>query len=393
MASEKSFLDEIDFGEFLNVGNLGEEGDFELEKNNPYDHVNLDDDGKVIKVDENKEEEKNIDSLEEDDDKEYQGSNKAEDFIPSSQAAEKNTESFALVFAKYVAERGVLSNFDEEEFNKVIAEQGEEGALEYLYSSEVETRIDEVKNMYSNDRKEILDYIEMKDAGIDADVAKNLSFTKGKYESITNDDLDDDESLRRSVIKQDLKNTTKMSEDDIDDFVETLVDTGKDVAKAKKSLISVRNNNAEQIKHEKQRVLDNEKKQTEYYKQQVDSLKKSIYDTKEIMGQNVNKQTLQKIEKFLFEPVGKDANGNDVDGITAWFTKNPEKARINLAYAIITEIMDGKLDKLEKKARTNSISHLEKVFSGKSQSVNGNSNMDIEGGDTLKALMNTFKME
>ena len=52
-----------------------------------------------------------------------------------------------------------------------VATQGDEAALEYLYDSEVETRVAEVKKMYDQD---IQEYIALKDAGVDGATAKTL---------------------------------------------------------------------------------------------------------------------------------------------------------------------------------------------------------------------------
>ena len=114
----------------------------------------------------------------------------------------------------------------------------------------------------------------------------------------------------------------------------------------------------------------------------------------EILGQQVNKPTLQKIEKFL-EPTYKDSKGNAIDGITAWFLKNPIQARINLAYGIITGVLDGKMEKIENKARTIAIKEMQDALAGKG-SLEGKSDLGEntkKGRGTLDAMMGSFNLD
>lgn len=307
---------------------------------------------------------------------------------PSHNDAESNSQ-LALVFARFLSEKGVLSGIDEEEFKEYVKENGDDAGIEYLYNTEVESRIDAVKNMYEQDVK---DYIEFRDAGIDPDKAKTLSFSKSKFESITEDALEEDEELRKAVLEQHLKNTTSMSKEDIDDMVDSMVATGKDISKAKGALKAINQYNKEQIELEKKKIADGEKAQLAQREEAIKSFKSAIYEKKEVLGQTVNKQTLQKIEKFLLEPVEKDANGNPVDGITAWFMKDPVNARINLAYGIITGLLDGKIDKLKSKAKSATIKDIEAALSSKGSMLDGKSDRGADGGEGLSALKSAFRL-
>ena len=129
---------------------------------------------------------------------------------PSHKESQSNAgSSIALVFAKFQNERGVLSNFDEAELTRIVQEEGEEAGLEYLYDSEVEARVEEVKKMYEDDIKE---YITLKDSGIDSSKALELVSAKTAFENITVDQLEDSEELRKKILVQDLKNNTRVRE-------------------------------------------------------------------------------------------------------------------------------------------------------------------------------------
>jgi len=389
MSKEKSGLTDLDFGELISFddnkeldGGFSQSNDFKddsfQDEFSGTDKLPGNDDNET-----NKKPAKKVEKSADEDEDEI------EDKAPSHKDADSKSQ-LALVFAGFLNERGILSKFDKDEFQKFVDENGDEDALEFLYNSEVESRVQEIKKMYDADMQE---YMELKDYGVDSDTAHKLVSSKSKFESIKETDLESDENaeLRKSIIKQDLRNTTKMSNEDIDELIETMVETGKDVARAKKSLKSVKDFNEQQIKTEKKRIEESEKAQELSRKEATDKFKSTLYETKEILGQPVNKPTLQKIEKFLMEPAGNDTNGNPIDGITAWFMKDPVKARINLAYAIMTNVLDGKMDKIEKKAKSSVLTDLQENLSKKGAMLDGKTAQSIGGeGSVLKAMKDTF---
>ena len=288
--------------------------------------------------------------------------------------------SIALVFARFQNERGTLSNFDEESFSNLIKEQGEEGALEFLYDNEVETRLNEVKQMYAQDRAEILEYIELKDAGLDADTAKRLASSKAAFEGITDDQLEDDEKLTKQVLVQNYKNTTKWSNEKIEKHVEKLITNGEAFDEAKEVLPDIKKFNEEQIKAEKQARVEADKQAQLGREAQVKKLKDTIYSMTEIMGQPVGKPAQQKIEKFLAE-----------DGIKNWFSVDPEKKTAILGYAISTGLLDGNLGKIKDKVKTSVIKELEDKFNRKSNTLDGDADTSFDSsGSGLNSLKHAF---
>lgn len=317
--------------------------------------------------------------LEEDDDKK----------TPSHKESQSNAgSSIALVFAKFQNERGVLSNFDEAELTRIVQEEGEEAGLEYLYDSEVESRVEEVKKMYEADIKE---YIELKDSGLDSAKALQLVSAKTAFENITTDQLEDSEELRKKVLIQDLKNNTKYSDEDIDEMVENWITTGKDVEKAKKALPNIKKFNEEKIKAEKQAIIDAEKAAQKAQLESKAKLKEAIYNSKEILGQTINKVTQQKLEKFMTEPIGNSPDGRPINAIQAWFAKNPQQAQINLAYAIMTGLLDGKMTAVEEKVKSSVVKELHEGLKVKGAKLDGIFSGENEDDGSLSTLKNTFK--
>ena len=308
---------------------------------------------------------------------------------PSHKESQSNAgSSIALVFAKFQNERGVLSNFDEEELTRIVKEEGEEAGLEYLYDSEVEARVEEVKKIYEDDIKE---YIALKDLNIDSSKALELVSAKTAFENITVDQLEDSEELRKKILVQDLKNNTRYSDEDIDEMVENWITTGKDVEKAKKALPNIKKFNEEKIKAEKQAIIDADKAAQKAQLESKAKLKEAIYNSKEILGQTINKVTQQKLEKFMTEPIGNSPDGRPINAIQAWFAKNPQQAQINLAYAIMTGLLDGKMTAVKEKVKSSVVKELHEGLKVKGAKLDGIFSGENEDDGSLSTLKNTFK--
>ena len=282
--------------------------------------------------------------------------------------------SIALVFARFQNERGTLSNFDEEAYSKIIEEQGDEAALEYLYDNEIEFRAEEVKKQYAEDAQE---YMSLKDADIDPQTAAKLVSTKFAFNKVTPEQLEEDEDLRKKVLVQDLKNNTKYSDEDIEEMVENWVTTGKDVDKAKKALPNVNKFNEDQIKVEKQAKVDAEKNAQLQRDASMKKMKDTIYSMTEIMGQTITKPTQAKIEKFWSE-----------GGINNWFKTDGEKKTAILAYAISTGLLDGNLKPIKDKIKTSYVKELEEKFKRKGTTLDGQPDLTL---DNEKGGINTLK--
>ena len=182
-----------------------------------------------------------------------------------------------------------------------------------------------------------------------------------------------------------------MSDEDIEDQVETLIDTGKDVQWAKKSLNYLKQQSKELIEQEKKRIKQQEEEEKERMEETKELVKKTIMDTKEILGNEVTANMKNKIIKLLLEPAGKDPNGNPIDGVVAWLLQDPLKNRINLAYAIASGILDGKLNSIKKKVKSEVIEELEQSIYERNNMLGGSTKAG-KSSDALEALKQMFPM-
>ena len=391
MGKEKSLLDEIDFGEVFDTQSSAEDfiskpATFSSEEGNNGDDNT---DEFSIEIDDNLDvnSETNDKSNGRVKSKKSEVSSKEKENPPSQDKNTSNSNSIALDFARFVNEKGVSSYYNEEEFSKFVEENGDEAGLEYLYSSEVEARVNKIKETYESDFAE---YVELKDSGVDSDIAKELISSKIKFDSLTKEQLEADENLRRSVLFQDYKNTTQLSDDKIKKLIQKSIDTGTDVEEATEALDGVKKFNAEKIKLEKQRVLDEERAAEDNRNTLIKSYKDAISSVDEVLGQKINKQTQQKIEQFILTNGHKDANNNQVDGITAWMSKDPVGNRIKLAYAIMTGVLDGNFKKIENKLKSDAVSKIQEKLQSTKNTLDGNANLGGEKSSTFNALKTTF---
>ena len=303
------------------------------------------------------------------------------------------SESFAFVFAKYQQEEGNLSfDLDEKELQDIIEKNGEAGAMAYLWNKESEFRESRLKDMYEDDVKE---FIELKDSGVDPERARELMHSKIQFSTITPEQLEGEsaEELRRKVLKQDLINRTDLSEDEVDDQVESILLSGKDTDKAKKALGMINKFNDEQIALEKKAQADAEKVQAEQAKATRELMVKEISEFKEIApGYPVSKQSLKNIEKMILEPAVKTKDGKVLNAVWAKFNENPNKSLIKLAALMENGIWDGKIDKLQKVAETKTAQKLEGLIKTKGSTLSnkGKSTASATDDDSLSSMKGVF---
>lgn len=308
---------------------------------------------------------------------------------------------FTLVFARAQLEQGNISELNEEELQKIIEEEGEGAAMSYLFQSEVEANRQEYLKQYEQDAEELKEYMELKDAGVDTETAKRLVGDLASFNKITEDQLEseDAEDLRRAVITQNYKNSTKFSDTKIKKLVDNAISLGDDMDEAKEALVSIKEYNKELIQQEKEQLLNQQKSFEEQHKKQIQTVKDSIEKLDEIMpGHKINKQTKKKIEDMMLKPVGQDKAGNQVNQIWKKRMDNPIDFDMKLAYLLSTGYFDGKTDKLVKRERSKAVEDLEKhIKNSSSNELKGKSSMnrgdsDDKERDAIESMRKAFNM-
>jgi hypothetical protein len=248
-----------------------------------------------------------------------------------------STTSPIVSFASALHEKGVISSFDKEKFEKAMEENDEEGAYEALFetlNSELEERSLSFLNQLNDNQKEYLlalkngipekDFIESK--------TKNLEYTK-----ITKSDLEEDITLQRKVYKEFLKMTTKFSEEKIDKLVSQKEALDELYEEATDALPELQNAHKSFIERTLQENRAKEEAAIKANEEMVKRLKENIENTTEIIpGIKLNKTIQEKVFKSMTTPVYEDPNtGALVNAVVAKRMENPIEFEKRLHYLFI----------------------------------------------------------
>jgi hypothetical protein len=265
--------------------------------------------------------------------------------------------SFTLAFARYQREQGNLTSFDEEELQKVIDEEGEEAALSYLMNKEVESIRTELLDTYEDDVKYFMDLV---DSGVDRDLAKDISKNKGYYDSVTVDDLEneDKEELRKRIITHRYELTTNFNPEKIKKLVDRAVSLGEDIEEATEALTEVQGIYKELGEREKQAVKQRQEQAVKRQKELQEDLNNKIESLEEIVpGMKLTKAEKTRIKDSLIKPVS-EANGVPLNAIWAKRAKDPFKFDTILAALDMYGVFEGKWDKLTKNTKSKVVEEL-----------------------------------
>lgn len=283
----------------------------------------------------------------------------ASDSTSTTKSSEDIEDSPTLLFARFLSEQGNLTSYDEESFKKQIEEEGEDQALSQLWNNEAESIRNELLETYDQDVKE---YIGMLDSGVDPNTAKDIASNKQKLEKISKTDLEDDsnEELRKDLIKQRYKVTTKFSDKKIDKLVEQAISLGEDVDEATEALEDLTKHYEETEKEEKQKVKQQQEEQRKSAEQQLEQFKKDVESLDEVVpGMPLTKKQKQNIIDKLTKPV-KEVQGHALNSVWAKRQEDPFKFDTTVAVLDDLGIFDGKWDKLTKRVKTDTVNKLKK---------------------------------
>jgi len=295
------------------------------------------------------------DSSDNEDDEGKTGDEDAEDKgnkPPASDDTDSSDEPFALVFAKHLKEQGLVSSFDEEEFKKLLEDEGPDGALETMFLSEIEN----VKKDVSADLDEYSkEYAQLREMGYSAEEAGNFIGSVEEIENLKEEDLEKEDSadVRKKILSQHYKATTTFSDEKIKKLVQRSIDLGDDVDDAKEALTGLKELSKKQLEDLKQQQADQEQQAKDNYKKYVQSLDKTLKDIKEIIpGQEISPRTRNKIKDMITKPVKQDEQGNVLNGIWSKRSEDSINFDTKLAYLIDIGVFDGNWDKINKIATT-----------------------------------------
>jgi hypothetical protein len=206
--------------------------------------------------------------------------------------------------AKVLAEEGVLTSFDPEKTKVETTEDLINVIRETIKQNEL-ADLTEEQRLY-------LDAIR---TGLPAqEVAQEQSFLQ-QLESITGDELEENQELRKQIIVSDLLNKGIPQEKALK-LAQRSIDIGEDVADATEALNELKTFQKQQM----QVKLDAEKarkaQEVEEAKQQLLKFKDAVMNTKEIIpGLKINNKVAEKVFEQAVKPVHQLPNGQMVNAV------------------------------------------------------------------------------
>jgi hypothetical protein len=301
----------------------------------------------------------------------------------------------ALLIAKAFSEGGGFSEFDEEEFKKVIEEKGntpeaETEALMEFIQKEVDANADaKNKDYISSLTPEKRAEAEAIEQGIDP-AALQLAENDIRY--LTNTDpakLDDAEAEK--ILRYHMKLSTGYSDAKIDKEIKRSKDLGElveDATEAIPEITSIRKNDILELKDQ---AVQNKTKVEEKETARVAKIKETVAATTEILGKKLTKPSQAKIQDMILKP-SKTVNGRTVNAVWAKRHDMGEaKFDTILAGLIMNGAFDGKVD-IGTKAKTKAFQDLTAAIkTGQQASTSSFGYNDGATTDSLKEMKSAFE--
>lgn len=312
------------------------------------------------------------DPEDDEDDKDDEDKNKGvkdtEDSTPDHKDTDDTPSSsdapFAVIFARDLSGRGLLSEFDEDEFNSAIEEDGEAEALRQLIQKEVNSNVEAAKSDFDQGYQ---DYLELVGKGVPQEQADGLTVLKDFFDTVEEDVLEENVELRREVMTRHLRATTSLTDARIKKMIDRSVDLGEDVEESKEASKEMKSLISQEIDNAKQAAAAQVEAQQAEQARQLKMLKESVSAMQEVIpGQKINKQTKDKIYNDIVKPV-IDKHGQETNALWAKRAEDPVFFDSRIAYLLETGFFEkGKSwDKVKRIKTTKESSELEEHLSKK----------------------------
>lgn len=305
--------------------------------------------------------------------------------IKPSSANKETTNSF-LLLGNALAEEGILSEFDEEGFDKLVEETGSGGkALMHMMNNRLTEVEANIKESYDEDYKT---YLQLKEAGVSSNEAFDLTNLNTQLEQIDDDILEESEDTRKNILQMHFKNTTNWSDQRIVKHIEKLVTNGEDIEEAKEALPELQKFTKDSIQLKHKEYTENQNK----LKIKQEEAAKDIRDTFKADGEIIKGVKLTKIQsmkaqELLLTPIELE-DGTVTNSLYAERAKNPLDFDKKLAALFAAGAFEGSVTttKVSKKA---ALDALDKVLkTGSKASFKGNSPANNEVIDEQSQLIN-----
>jgi hypothetical protein len=254
--------------------------------------------------------------------------------------------------AAFLKNEGILPGLDLDEFD---------GSVDALKKG-FEDELNEWKQGYLDSLPPVLkELAEKYEEGVPFDELLEIKSNQIRYNSITDDDLKEDISAQKMVMKQLYKNTTRWDDKRIEKEIARLETIGELEGE---SLDGIKELRTFEAKKEKEVEIRTKQEQKEAEKRAAEfgqKLKTTVNEVKEIIpGVRVADKERKAILESMTVPVGYDDHGNPISRVMALKAKDPIGFETKLAYFVEKGFFEGKFDAVINTAKTKAMQEVER---------------------------------
>ena len=303
-----------------------------------------------------------------------------EEDVSEEEESPESSEKYSLL-ASALLEEGVLPSLNEEKIKEIKSFE------DIAKAFKEEIRLNEYAGL-TEDRKE---YLKALESGVPEYEFKNYKSKELDYSKITTEDLESDEDLRLSLIKEDF--TSKgYSEEKAEKLARRSIELGEDLEDASEALEikkeKIKNEFQQKVKAYEEKLKEQEKAS----KEQIENLKKMAFDEKNVLipGHKYNTKFAEKVYNTITKPVGHTEDGRGYNAIMKERMEDPVGFEYKISY--LYNLTNGfkNFENIVKTATSNSVKKLDKLLNEQTYSKNeagiGSSISDKKLNEALNIL-------
>jgi len=293
------------------------------------------------------------------------------------------------LFAKANYEEGVLTDFDEKEFEDLAEKYGPVNAMIELNRRTILSEVDRWKGTLPKEIHTLIDNYQ------DGVPLKDLIDNRSKaieYNKITEEHLEDNNDMQEEILRRDLM-SRGFTEEEAKEEISLYADNDISYKKATQALARLRkaeDNRLEKLRLEAKQNQEQEERRRE---EAINEIKTHVGATKEIIpGMTINKRDQDQIVDALTNVVNYDKNGTPLNAIMETRSRNPLAFDNTIAYLYtlgVFNLDDGNnptpdWSKVMTKSKTQVVKELEKKFE-KAKTFRPGKSADVSRGTDGKS--------
>jgi hypothetical protein len=290
--------------------------------------------------------------------------------------------------SKMFFEEGVITEeVNDESFNKLVEEEG--GDPVKAVSTLIARTVENVHQDWIDTYPPIIqDMLKSYHANLPLDKIFSIKSNQIQLDGISDEKISDDNNvdLRKQILTEHLKLTTKFSDEKIKKTVDNTVQLGEDIEESKIALKELKGFRKEEEANIKAEVVKQQELLRKNHQDRIDNIKKDVYNTKEIIpGIQLQKVEQDALAKSMTTIVYTDDRGIGMTDVDYAFAQYPLEMRKALHYYNLkglfkvdpkTKTWAPDFSKVTNSIKTNMVKNEKEKASGARQYRSGDSTID-----------------